>query len=229
MRSKFDEDMALLHRELTQMGALCEEAIALSTKALGGDRALAGRVPVLEGEIDQMERDIEGLCLKLLLRQQPVASDLRQVSAALKMITDLERIGDQANDIADIVSAIEGVPKEMEERLYSMAQVAIHMVTVSIDAYVRQDVDRAKRVVIFDDAVDNAFQEIKKALVEYIAKTPELGEYALDQLMIAKYFERIGDHAVNIARWVMFSITGQHAPLDEIGPTEERERPSSEK
>lgn len=229
MRSKFDEDMALLHRELTQMGALCEEAIALSTKALGGDRALAGRVPVLEGEIDQMERDIESLCLKLLLRQQPVASDLRQVSAALKMITDLERIGDQANDIADIVSTIEGVPKEMEERLYSMAQAAIHMVTTSIDAYVRQDVDRAKRVVIFDDTVDNAFQEIKKALVEYIAKTPELGEYALDQLMIAKYFERIGDHAVNIARWVMFSITGQHAPLDEIGPTEERERPSSEK
>lgn len=210
MRSKFDEDMALLHRELTQMGALCEEAIALSTKALGGDRTLAGRVPDLEREIDQMERDIEGLCLKLLLRQQPVASDLRQVSAALKMITDLERIGDQANDIADIVSDIEGVPKEMLERLYSMAQAAIYMVTASIDAYVRQDIDRAKKVVLFDDAVDNAFQEVKKALVEYIAKTPELGEYALDQLMIAKYFERIGDHAVNIAQWVIFSITGTH-------------------
>lgn len=210
MRSRFDEDMALLHRELTRMGGLCEEAIALSTKALDGDRALAGKVPALEAEIDQAERDIESLCLKLLLRQQPVAGDLRQVSAALKMITDLERIGDQANDIADIVCAIEGVRPEEAQRLHAMAQATIHMVTASIDAYVCQDAERAKNVILLDDAIDNAFQEIKIALVEHIAQNPELGEYALDQLMIAKYFERIGDHAANVAEWVVFAVTGVH-------------------
>ena len=192
------------------MGALCEEAIALTAQALDGDRSLAAKVPALEGEIDQMERDIEDLCLKLLLRRQPVAGDLRQISAALRMITDLERIGDQANDIADIVSAIEGVGRGVAQRLRSMAQAAIHMVTASIDAYVRQDVEGAKRVIIFDDAIDNAFQEIKIALVEHIARDPELGGYALDQLMIAKYFERIGDHAANVAEWVIFAATGVH-------------------
>lgn len=210
MRSKFDEEMALLHRELIRMGALCEEAIALTAKALDGDRQLAARVPAAEAEIDQAERDIEALCLKLLLRQQPVASDLRQISAALKMITDLERIGDQANDIADIVSTIEGVGQGNAERLRTMAQAAIHMVTASVDAYVRQDVEGAKKVILFDDAIDNAFQEVKIALVDHIAKNPELGEYALDQLMIAKYLERIGDHAANVAEWVVFAATGVH-------------------
>lgn len=210
MRSKLDEDMALLHQELIRMGALCEEAIALTAKALEGERALAKKVPALEGEIDQAERDIEALCLKLLLRRQPVAGDLRQVSAALKMITDLERIGDQANDIADIVSTIEGVGQGDAGRLQSMAQAAIHMVSASVDAYVRQDVERAKKVILFDDAIDNAFQEIKIALVKHIAQNPDLGEYALDQLMIAKYFERIGDHAANVAEWVLFAVTGVH-------------------
>lgn len=210
MRSKFDEEMARLHRELIRMGALCEEAIALTAKALDGDRPLAARVPALEGEIDQAERDIESLCLKLLLRQQPVAGDLRQISAALKMITDLERIGDQANDIADIVSTIEGEGRGNAERLRTMAQAAIRMVTASVDAYVRQDVEGAKKVILFDDAIDNAFQEVKIALVDHIAKNPELGEYALDQLMIAKYFERIGDHAANVAEWVVFAATGVH-------------------
>lgn len=210
MRSRFDEEMALLHRELTQMGALCEEAIALTAKALDGEPRLAARVPALESAIDQAERDIEALCLKLLLRQQPVAGDLRQISAALKIITDLERIGDQANDIADIVSAIEAVGRGNTERLRAMAQAAIHMVTASIDAYVRQDVEGAKQVILFDDTIDNAFQEIKIALVEHIAQNPDLGEYALDQLMIAKYFERIGDHAANVAEWVVFAVTGVH-------------------
>lgn len=210
MRSKFDEEMALLHQELIQMGGLCEEAIALTAKALDGDRALAAKVPALESAIDQAERDIESLCLKLLLRQQPVAGDLRQISAALKMITDLERIGDQASDISDIVCAIEGIRPEEAQRLHAMAQATIHMVTASIDAYVCQDVERANKVILFDDAIDNAFQEIKIALVERIAKNPELGEYALDQLMIAKYFERIGDHAANVAEWVVFAVTGVH-------------------
>lgn len=210
MRSQFDEEMSLLHRELIHMGALCEEAIALTAQALDGDRQLAGRVPALESKIDQAERDIEALCLKLLLRRQPVAGDLRQISAALKMITDLERIGDQANDIADIVSTIEGIGQDNAERLRSMAQSAIHMVTASVDAYVRQDVERAKKVIVFDDAIDNAFQEVKIALVDHIAKNPDLGEYALDQLMIAKYLERIGDHAANVAEWVVFAATGIH-------------------
>ncbi len=210
MRSKFDEEMALLHRELIQMGALCEEAIALTAKALDGDRSLAGQVPALEARIDQAERDIEALCLRLLLRQQPVAGDLRQISAALKMITDLERIGDQANDIADIVSTIEGIGQGNAERLRAMAQAAIHMVTASVDAYVRQDAERAKKVILLDDAIDNAFQEVKISLVDHIAKNPDLGEYALDQLMIAKYLERIGDHAANVAEWVVFATTGIH-------------------
>lgn len=210
MRSRFDEEMALLHRELTQMGALCEEAIALTAKALDGEPRLAVRVPALESAIDQAERDIEALCLKLLLRQQPVAGDLRQISAALKIITDLERIGDQANDIADIVSALEAVGRSNTERLRTMAQAAIHMVTASIDSYVRQDAEKAKQVILFDDTIDNAFQEIKIALVEHIAQNPDLGEYALDQLMIAKYFERIGDHAANVAEWVVFAVTGVH-------------------
>ena len=210
MRSKFDEEMALLHRELIQMGALCEEAIALTAKALDGEPQLAVRVPALEGRIDQAERDIESLCLKLLLRQQPVAGDLRQISAALKMITDLERIGDQANDIADIVSSRGEMERADTERLRAMAQSAIHMVTASIDAYVRQDRDLAQQVISFDDAIDNAFQKVKIALVEWIAQRPDCGEYALDLLMVAKYFERIGDHAVNVAEWVVFSITGVH-------------------
>lgn len=207
--------MALLHRELIQMGALCEEAIALTAKALDGERQLVGRVPVLEGEIDQAERDIEAFCLKLLLRRQPVAGDLRQISAALKMITDLERIGDQANDIADIISTMEEVTRGNGERLHAMAQAAIHMVTASIDAYVRQDAERAKNVILYDDAIDNDFQEIKIALVDHIAQNPHLGEYALDQMMIAKYLERIGDHAVNVAEWVVFSVTGQHKEVRE--------------
>ena len=210
MRNQFDEEMALLHRELIQMGALCEEAIALTVKALDGNRQLAARVPALESEIDQAERDIETLCLKLLLRQQPVAGDLRQISAALKMITDLERIGDQANDIADIITAMEEIDYEDAGPLRKMAQSAIDMVTSSVDAYVRQDMELARKVISFDDAIDNGFQEAKISLVKWIAQRPDWGEYALDLLMVAKYFERIGDHAVNVAEWVVFSITGIH-------------------
>lgn len=210
MRNQFDEEMALLHRELIHMGALCEEAIALTVKALDGNRQLAARVPALESEIDQAERDIEALCLKLLLRQQPVAGDLRQISAALKMITDLERIGDQANDIADIITAMEEIDYEDAGPLRKMAQSAIDMVTSSVDAYVRQDMELARKVISFDDAIDNGFQEAKISLVKWIAQRPDWGEYALDLLMVAKYFERIGDHAVNVAEWVVFSITGIH-------------------
>ena len=211
MRSHFDEQLAQLSRELTEMGALCEEVIALSAKALtDGDKALAARVVPLDAEIDQKERDIESLCLKLLLQQQPVARDLRQISAALKMITDMERIGDQAEDIVEIVPCMIAHPHEEYPKIREMAKETIAMVTDSVDAYVKQDVYLAKAVQMHDDVVDNYFTRIKSGLIDMIAKNPAEGEYALDLLMIAKYFERIGDHATNIAEWVEFSVTGSH-------------------
>ena len=211
MRSRFDEQLALLKRELIEMGALCEEVIALAAQSLAeGDTALSARVSLLDEEIDRKEREIESLCLKLLLQQQPVARDLRQISAALKMITDLERIGDQAEDIAEIVAFLGGRGTEDSELLRGMARSAIRMVSGSVDAYVKQDVPLAEKVIAEDDVVDDYFTRVKKALISRIAADPEDGEFALDVLMIAKYFERIGDHAVNIAEWVIFSVTGEH-------------------
>ena len=211
MRSRFDEQLALLNRELIEMGARCEEVIALAAKSMAdGDVRLAKQVAPLDAEIDQKERDIESLCLKLLLQQQPVARDLRQISAALKMITDLERIGDQAEEIADIIGFIDGHNPEDYVTLTEMAKTAIHMVTESIDAYVKHDTILAGKVVDEDDIVDEYFLQVKSKLIAKIAKDPDDGEYALDLLMIAKYFERIGDHAVNIAEWVIFSVTGVH-------------------
>lgn len=211
MRSRFDEQLATLNRELIEMGALCEEVIAISSKALSGlDKKLAATVAPLDAEIDQKERDIESICLKLLLQQQPVARDLRQISAALKMITDMERIGDQAEDIAEIISFLDGHTPENDDLLREMAKAVIQMVTDSVDAYVRQDTQLAEKVLGDDDVVDNYFEEIKHKLIGSIAQNPSDGEYALDILMIAKYYERIGDHATNIAEWVIFSITGEH-------------------
>ena len=196
MRSRFDEQLALLNRELIEMGALCEEVIALASRALTeNDKSLAARVAPLDSEIDRKERDIENLCLKLLLQQQPVARDLRQISAALKMITDMERIGDQAED---------------NDLLREMAKAAIRMVTESVDAYVKCDTMLAEQVIAEDDTVDGYFTQVKERLIGKIAQDPADGEYALDLLMIAKYFERIGDHATNIAEWVIFSVTGVH-------------------
>ena len=211
MRSKFDEQLALLTRELIEMGALCEEVIALSSKALTElDKTLAAKVAPLDTEIDQKERTIESMCLKLLLQQQPVARDLRQISAALKMITDMERIGDQAEDIAEIISFIDGHTSENDTLMREMAKAVIQMVTESVDAYVKHDIALAEKVIADDDIVDDYFDSVKKKLIGSIARNPGDGEYALDILMIAKYFERIGDHATNIAEWVIFSITGVH-------------------
>ncbi len=212
MRKRFDEQLSLLNQELTMMGALCEEAIALVAKALtGNEKDLAKKVVTLDDEIDQMERDIESLCLKLLLQQQPVAGDLRQISAALKMITDMERIGDQAEDIAEIISYLKGHHIPSHDKIHEMATAATKMVTDSIDAYVNKDLALSEAVISYDDVVDDCFNKVKTNLIEVISKNPMDGEYALDLLMIAKYFERIGDHATNIAEWVEFSITGQHA------------------
>ena len=211
MRSQFDKQLAQLHRELIEMGALCEQVIALSSQALTNrDTALAEKVAPLDHEIDRKERDIENLCLRLLLQQQPVASDLRQISAALKMITDMERIGDQAEDIAEIITFLGGRGAENSQLLREMARSTIKMVTESVDAYVKHDTALADQVIAEDDTVDDYFARVKKDLIKRIAQDPDDGEFALDLLMIAKYFERIGDHATNIAEWVIFSVTGEH-------------------
>ena len=214
MRSRFDQQLSLLNRALIEMGALCEEVIALAAKAvLTGDGSLAEKVAPLDREIDQKEREIESQCLKLLLQQQPVARDLRQISAALKMITDMERIGDQAEDIAEIVRTVQGHGPETMDIVRKMATATIQMVTESIEAYVKSDIMLARKVVSDDDTVDACFDQVKQALIARIAADPTGGEYAVDLLMIAKYFERIGDHATNIAEWVIFSVTGVHGEV----------------
>lgn len=211
MRSRFDEQLILLNKKMTQMGALCEELIAFVAKALlNGDIEGAREVKSRGQEIDHMEREIEAICLRLLLQQQPVAKDLRVVSAALKMITDMERIGDQAEDIADIIPVLNGRTGAEFVDLKLMAEATCKMVTDSIDAYVRQDVKLARMVLEHDDIVDDAFRKMKDTLIKMITDNNADGEYAVDLLMIAKYFERIGDHATNIAEWVEFSVTGIH-------------------
>lgn len=215
MRTYFDRQLELLNNEMTTMGALCEDAIALAAKALSeNDAKLAAQVPPIASALDQKERDVENICLKLLLRQQPVASDLRQISAALKMITDMERIGDQAEDIAEIVGYMQGCPEKECSLVSAMARSAIQMVTDSVDAYVKRDIELAKAVIAHDDVVDDYFGRIKDSLIGLIAREPKSGGFALDLLMISKYFERIGDHATNIAEWVIFSVTGIHKSVE---------------
>ena len=211
MRNRFDQQLYELNREIIEMGAMCEEAIASAAKALTtGDLSLADKVRTNGAAIDQMERDIEGRCMKLLLHQQPVARDLRLISAALKMITDMERIGDQAEDIAEIVTVLNGRTMEGMELIEEMARATIEMVTGSVDAFVKKDVELAKKVIKKDDIVDDYFSRVKCGIITLIAENHADGEFALDLLMISKYFERIGDHATNIAEWVIYSVTGTH-------------------
>ena len=211
MRDYFQEQLNELKRELTIMGASCEEIIALASHALTDmNEDLVRNVETIGAQIDESERTIESICMKLLLRQQPVARDLRQISAAMKMITDMERIGDQAEDIVEIVPYMNAHPDEKFPKIRQMAKAAQTMVTDAIDAYVKQDLELAKKVMAHDDVVDNYFIQIKKGIIDLIAAEPSQGEYALDLLMIAKYFERIGDHCTNIAEWVEFSVTGIH-------------------
>ena len=215
MRSRFDEQLKLLNRKMTEMGGECESIIAAAGKALlQGSAEDAHRAQEQGHRIDQLEREIESICLKLLLQQQPVARDLRVISAALKMITDMERIGDQAEDIAEIVAFLDGRQAENDALLKEMAKAVIQMVTESVDAYVKCDIMLAKKVIAADDVVDEQFARVKQSLIGKIAADPADGEYALDLLMIAKYYERIGDHATNIAEWVIYSVTGTHK--DEI-------------
>lgn len=212
MRNKFDEQLDKLNLELIEMGALCEEAISATIKILiDEDYELLQKVSATDDEIDKKERDIEDLCMKLLLRQQPVAKDLRTISSALKMISDMERIGDQASDIAEITKYIKGSSNiKSKIHIADMADAVIKMVSDSIDSFVKKNLDLAISVMKYDDVVDRLFDEIKEELIALIKKDNTEGEYYIDLLMIAKYLERIGDHAVNIAEWVEFSITGIH-------------------
>lgn len=191
------------------MGALCENAIAMSAKAVAeGDLALTESIPALAEQIGQKEREIESLCLKLLLQQQPVAKDLRIISSALKMVTDMERIGHQSADIAEIVRMANLKVGGDTEEVRNMALAVIKMVSESIDAFVKKDDDMAQAVIAYDDVVDDCFDRVKNLLIDRFSQPEADGEQTIDLLMVAKYFERIGDHAVNIAKWVVFSITG---------------------
>ena len=226
MRNRFDEQLEQLNVELIKTGALCEDAISTTAKALiDNDRELARRVKPIEREIDQKERDIESLCMKLLLQQQPVARDLRQISSALKMISDLERIGDQASDIAEILPYLQGSVSESKLHIKEMAQATIKMVTDSIESFVRRDLPLARSVVEYDNVVDGLFNKVKTELIRLISEDSNNGEFCIDLLMVAKYFERIGDHAVNVAEWVQYSLTGRKGSLladaDDIPWTED--------
>lgn len=212
MRNRFDTQLELLNEQLIHMGELCESAIENATKALEeGDMKLARKVIVADDEIDRQEKDIENLCLKLLLQQQPVAKDLRQISAALKIITDMERIGDQTADIADIIMEVKFEDGQSFQDIGLMAEATAKMVRNSVAAYVQKDLELARKVMLADDEVDAMFLKIKRELMELISKQENKHtDQAIDLIMITKYLERIGDHATNIAEWVEFSITGTH-------------------
>ena len=212
MRDRFNEQLEQLNVELIKMGALCEEAISAATKALlDGDDALRESAAAAEREIDQKERDIENLCMKLLLQQQPVAGDLRVISAALKMVSDMERIGDQTSDIAEIVISSNQVTEVDIKKIGVMAAAASKMVRESVTAYVQKDLELARKVMLEDDTVDGYFNEIRDEMIAYIKEEHgHNGGKIFDLIMVTKYLERIGDHATNIAEWVEFSITGVH-------------------
>lgn len=209
MVTRFERQLEELHIQIITMGSLCEKAIVLSAKAIQGIDCLK-EVFNTDKEIDEKEREIEAICMRLLLHQQPVARDLREISAALKMISDMERIGDQAADIADLSQFIDRTSVQIPEEIGKMADQTVHMVTESIDAFVKADLDLCRKVIEDDDLVDKSFNQIKTGLAELIYNRSMDAKPALDLLMTAKYMERIGDHAVNIAEWVEYSITGVH-------------------
>ena len=211
MRMRFDQQLEELNLELIKMGALCERAIRRAADQLLNEKETETQaVDRMEEEINHKERDIENLCMKLLLQQQPVARDLRMISSALKMISDMERIGDQAQDIADMAKFVKVQEIAHKMNIGKMAEATIKMVTESIDSFVKKDLDSAAAVVKYDDVVDDLFLKVKADLPRLIDNDPQNAEYYIDLIMVAKYFERIGDHAENIAQWVEYSITGTH-------------------
>lgn len=212
MRNRFDRELVRLNNELIEMGSMIEKSIETAVKAMvNQDVELANRVIESDDEIDQQERQIEDLCLKLLLQQQPVAKDLRLISSALKMVTDMERIGDHATDISEITIALadKSYIKKLEH-IQQMAKETMIMLVKSIEAFVNKDIEEAYSVIKRDDVVDDLFSKVKTELVQMIHENVDVGEQATDLLMVAKYLERIGDHATNISEWVIFSITGTH-------------------
>ncbi len=222
MRIHFDEMLDSLNVEMIRMGALCEDAITCAVKALlDGDNEMPERAFAAEREIDDKEREIESLCMKLLLQQQPVAKDLRTVSSALKMISDMERIGDQAADIAEITRFVRNAHISGKVHIKEMAVAAVKMVADSVEAFVKRDTALAEDVIAADDTVDALFLKVKHELISMIADDPQNGEYCMDILMIAKYLERIGDHATNIAEWVEYSVTGVHRNAEQTQEQEE--------
>lgn len=212
MRNQFEKQLQQLNEDLISMGALCKEAVAdAMTALLYSDKQARQKAFLTEYEIDHKERDIESLCMKLLLQQQPVARDLRNISAALKMISDMERIGDQASDIAEIIISEKKTEAADIPVIVKMSEAAAKMVRDSVNAYVEKDLELSRAVIEYDDVVDEMFEENKKQLIDYISKNGgEGGKEAIDLIMVAKYLERIADHATNIAEWVEFSITGIH-------------------
>ena len=211
MRMHFDQQLEELNLELIKMGALCERAIRRAADQLLNEKETESlAVERMEDEINHKERDIENLCMKLLLQQQPVAKDLRMISSALKMISDMERIGDQAQDIADMSRFVKVQEIAHRMNIGKMAEATIKMVTESIDSFVKKDLDSAVAVVKYDDVVDDLFLKVKTELPKLLQQDPQNAEYYIDLIMVAKYFERIGDHAENIAQWVEYSITGTH-------------------
>jgi len=226
---RFDRQLNDLNNMLQEMGALVEKTITMASQALvQQDITLAKQVIEEETQVKQIEREIEALCLKLLLQQQPVARDLRQISAALKMITDLERIGDQAADISEIVVLIYGAPFiDKLVHIPQMAEATVKMVADSIDAFVKKDLKLAKAVIKYDDVVDDLFDKVKIDLIKLIREGNPDSEQAINLLMIAKYFERIGDHARNVAKWVVFSIRGRKIK-QRVSETQEAETQESE-
>ena len=211
MRTRFDQQLEKLHVELIKMGSLCEQAITLASSSLEvQEENTLHKVAALESEVDAKEREIEDICMRLLLQQQPVARDLRVISAALKLISDLERIGDQAADISDLTPYIVNSSIASKVQIHDMAKATIDMVTKSIDAFVKNDLELAEKVIESDDIVDDLFNKIREELIQEIQGKNNDPRAAIDILMAAKYFERIGDHAVNVAEWVQYSITGVH-------------------
>ena len=214
MRKHYNEQLAQLNTELITMGALCEEAISGAAKYLiENDESLKERIFEADSKIDQKERDIETLCMKLILQQQPVPKDLRVISSALKMISDMERIGDQASDIAEIVCFVNQSSIGSKVHIADMARATINMVTDSVESFVKNDIDLAYEVIKHDDVVDDLFIKVKNELISGVKEGANDAEALIDLLMIAKYFERIGDHAENIAEWVIYSMTGKHKTI----------------
>lgn len=209
MRDKYQEDLEKLNANILKMGKMIEIAIESTVIALmGRDIQAASTVSENDEAIDNMEREIEALCMKLLLQQQPVATDLRVITAALKMVTDMERIGDHAADIAELVLQIPDCKYNKMDTITEISTQIIKMIHDSVNSFIQRNYDKAQIVIAQDDVVDNLYHEIKSDLIQKIKKTDD-GEQILDYLLIARYFERIGDHATNIAKWVVFAITGK--------------------